>query len=251
MRWFSLTLLLVGCAGEIGIGEIDSDDPDAIDPAEYEGATLRIVSPESGDFLAWGQTHDFVAEVRNGDGELLEAELDVAWNSTADPLWAPAGLTFSDDSIDVGTHSLTAEVELPNGDRVAHTIGGVLVQAEEAGTYVGTFSASASIQNFPVACAGASVLIIDPYGEVLDGTADCLAKAGNFDLPLDFTVTGNHADGNIEGVASAQIIAFPVEFPTTGTLEGETLTLGFEGEVLNNPFAGSVTAQRISRDTGQ
>ncbi|MFK7929268.1 MAG: hypothetical protein AB8H79_13830 [Myxococcota bacterium] len=250
MRALALTLLLTACAGEIGIGEIDSDS-ELPDVADFDGATLRIVSPDSGDFLPWGEVHEFVAELRQPDGALIEADLDVVWDSSEDTEWAPTGLIFDDGSIDVGTHALTAQVELPNGDRLAHTVGGVLVQAEEAGTYVGTFSASTSFQNIPVACAGASILVVDPYGTVVDGTADCVTKLGDFEIPLDFTIEADHEKGAVEGTASAQVISFPVDFPTEGTLEGETLDLGFDGDLLGNSFSGSVSAKRISRDTGQ
>ena len=39
----------------------------------------------------------------------------------------------------VGTHTILAQTELPNGDRLAYAIGGVWVQHEDAGTYSGEF----------------------------------------------------------------------------------------------------------------
>jgi hypothetical protein len=247
-RMLPALLALVACGGEIGIGDRDDD----VDPAVYDGATLRIVEPQSAGFIPYGSTADFVAELRDVDGELIETFDEVSWSSSADAAWGPTGLSFADDSIDVGRHELTASTELPNGDRVAHTIGGVLVQAEEAGTYVGTFAASMTFQSIPIACAGAAVLTVEPYGQGVSGTAECLASAAGFDIPLDFVVAAEHADGRVEGTASANIIAFEVEFPATGTLGGSapTIELDFSGPVLTSEMTGSVSADRISRDAG-
>lgn len=251
-----ITALTLGaCAGEIGINESPDEtdtDVEVEDFSRFDNATLRIIEPTSASFLAWGDTHGFVAEVRAEDGTLLEEVEDIAWSSSADEAWVPEGATFDDDTIDVGIHDLTAQVTLPNGDRLAHTVGGVLVQSEVAGTYVGTFAANVTIQNFPVACAGSAVLIVEPYGEGITGSAECLAQAGTFEIPLDFSVDALNEDGSVEGNASATIIAFDVDFPASGGLDAqaETLDLEFGGPVFTSELNGSVSTDRISRDAG-
>ena len=251
-RLFPLALLLAACQGEVGIGSTDTDTDVDTEPdfSMYDGATLRIVEPPSASFLPLGQTHTFVAEVYDAEGELLDESFDVSWDSSADETWAPEGLTFEDDTIDVGIHDLTAQVVLPNGDRLAHTVGGVLVQHEAAGTYVGSFSGGTVVQQIPVSCAGAAVLIVDPYGEQVDGTADCLIRLDQFELPLDFTIEAENDGGAVEGDAIATIFSFDVDFPATGGIEGERLDLEFSGSLLTNTFDGTIRTERISRDTG-
>ena len=251
IRMLPALLALVACGGELGIGARDTDGAD-VDPATYDGATLRIVQPQSAGFVPLGANTEFVAELRDADGGVLDTFTGIEWESDADPGWVQSGLSFSDDSIDVGVHNITATAELPNGDRVAHTIGGVLVQHEDAGTYVGTFRASMSFQNIPIACAGAAVFVVEPYGKGIDGTADCLASAGGFDIPLDFTVNAENDGGSVAGLATATIIAFDVEFPAEGSLggDGPTIEMEFSGPVFTSELNGAVSADRLNRDAG-
>lgn len=243
-------VVLVACQGEVGIGAVDTDVDTEPDFSRFEGASLRIVEPASGTFLAWQEPHTFRVELRDAQGELLDEELDVAWDSSSDAAWTPTGVELVDDSIDVGLHDLTAEVVLPNGDRLAHTVGGVLIQAEEAGTYVGTLSGGTTVQNIPVSCAGGAVLVVDPYGESVQGSADCLIRLDQFELPLEFAIDAVHEDGVVTGDAIARLLAIDLEFPTEGGIEGETLELSFEGQVLTNTFSGDIRTERISRDAG-
>ena len=248
----ALPLLIVACGGEISIGDLDTDTDADTEPdwSMYEGASLRIVQPASASFLPLGETHRFQAEVYAADGTVLDEDFDVTWDSSVDPQWTPDGLSFDDATIDVGIHDLTAEVELPNGNRLAHTVGGVLVQAEAAGTYVGTLSGGTTIQQVPVSCAGGAVLIVDPYGEVVDGTAECLIRLNNFELPLDFTVESTLDQGAVDGDVTAEVFSFPIAFPTEGTLAGEDLDLAFKGTIIANEFTGDIHTTRISRDAG-
>lgn len=243
--------LVFACQGEVGIGAVDSDEP-VEDLTRYDGASMRIIEPASGSFLAWRETHTFRVEITSAEGEVIEEDFDVAWDSSADGAWAPTGVQIEDDSIDVGLHDLTAEVILPNGNRLAHTVGGVLIQAEEAGTYVGTLSGGTTVQNLPVGCAGAAILVVDPYGESVEGTADCLINLGQFELPLDFAIEATHSadDGAVEGQAVARVFAFDLEFDTAGGREGESLDLEFEGQLLTSTFSGDIRTERISRDAG-
>jgi hypothetical protein len=257
-RLSPVLLLLVACGGEIGVGEIDTDTPDTDPPDEeedlsrFDDAILRIVTPRSGDFLPLEQVHTFEAEVRDAEGEVLGEVTDIAWTSNVDAAWAPVGARVEDDTLAVGRHDLTAEVTLPNGDRLAHTVGGVLLQSEVAGTYVGSLSAGLTFQQLPLSCAGSAVLVVDAFGETVDGTAECLARAGDFELPLDFTVTGEHLDGPVEATATATIIAFDLDFPAEGELDpaAETLELDFGGQVLGSDLDASIRTTRLNRDAG-
>ena len=242
-------LLLAACQGELGVrgGESDSD----VDLSRYEGASLRIVDPVSASFLAWEEDHDYRAELRAADGTLIEEDLEINWVSSVDAAWAPAGgLAFSDATLDVGLHDLTAEITVPNGDRLAHTVGGVLVQSEAAGTYVGTLITSFTFQNFPIACAGSTVLTVEPYGKDVTGEATCLASAGGFEIPLEFVIAADNADDRVQGIVSANIVFFDVEFDAAGQREGEALNMEFEGMIATSPVTGRIETERISRDAG-
>lgn len=243
------TLLLVGCAGELRINELPSDASD-LDHSAYDGATLRIVEPRSASFLPWGEDHTFRAEVRGADGELLDSVQELRWSSTVDADWAPTETSFVDGDLGVGIHDLTAEVQLPNGDRLAHTVGGVLIQAEAAGTYVGTVTANFTFSDIPVNCGGSSTLIVDPYGEAVDGTATCVAGLGDFELPLDFVVEADHEAGTVDGVVAVRVMAFSLDFDSEGSLSGEDLQMRFTGNLFGSDLNGRVRATRVSREAG-
>src|SRR5690606_34762646 len=107
------------------------------------------------------------------------------------------GAAFDDDALDVGIHDITAEVTLPNGDRLAHTVGGILLQSLYAGTYSGIFNAQLQWEDLPIDCSGAVLLIVDPWGEVVAGDANCLASLLGFDAPIDFIFDLDNDDGAI------------------------------------------------------
>ena len=71
-----------------------------------------------------------------------------------------SGLSFSDDTLGVGTHAITAEVSLPNGDRLSYTNGGILVQSIYAGTYAGLFDSTVTYDTYSLGCAGAATLVV-------------------------------------------------------------------------------------------
>jgi hypothetical protein len=259
----TLMLLLVACGGEISMNErtpasddsrvvdTESSDETSEDFSHYDGATLRIVQPRSATFLPWGGTHAFQAELRASDGTLLQTDAPVSWSSSVDSSWSPASLSFSDDRLDVGVHDLTVEMTLPNGDRLAHTVGGVLVQSESAGTYVGTISANFTFQSFPVNCAGAATLIVDPYGRDVSGTATCLGQAGSLDLPIDFVIDADHESGPIDGVVKLRLFFFDIDFDAEGSLGSDKLNMDFEGDILTSDLDGRIRTQRVSRDAGR
>ncbi|TVQ88779.1 MAG: hypothetical protein EA397_16410 [Deltaproteobacteria bacterium] len=256
LRTLSLAVL-IGCAGQLRVNEAEQelgsdqvDQESELDTSRYDGASLRIVEPSSASFLPWGDSHTFRAEVRSAQGELLESVDEIRWSSSADVSWEPVEPVFSDDRLDVGLHDLTAEVQLPNGDRLAHTVGGVLVQAESAGTYVGTVTANFTLSDFPVNCAGTSTLVVDPYGELVDGTATCVGGLGDVEIPLDFVVEADHEAGDVDGVVAVRVMAFSLDFGSEGSLQGEDLGMDFRGELFGSDLNGRVRTRRISRDAG-
>ena len=262
-----LSLVLTACAPQYGVevkegslAESVADAPPAPadepeeDLSAYEGAVIRIVSPASGDFVPYGEPYPFEAVVTNPAGEALSVD-GIAWTSDEDPEWAVTGPTPEDDSIDVGVHNITAEVERPDGARIAHTIGGVLVQAETAGTYVGDMilSLDASFGETPVgaSCVGAAVVVIDTYGEALTGSSECtldLLGYASFDVThaFEYAVTE-------DGLSGAARVAIPflgeLPFSSEGTIDDETITTVWEGGFGESfQLDGVLEVTRLTRD---
>ncbi len=251
-RWLPLFALSTACT-TIGIAERDA----AIDDGSWDGATLRIAAPISGSFLALEDTHEFKATLTGADGAALPTDdLEITWSASSDLDWARTGASFTEDALDVGLHELTVEVELPNGDRLAHTVGGVLLQSKYAGTYTGLFNTKVTYDEFPVDCTGAVTLIVDPWGEVAAGAANCLVSLLGFNAPIDFVFDLDNDDGAIGGEAAIDLFGwYGLSFPATGDLDPETGTLAvaFTSADAANQFIavdGTVDADRISRDAG-
>jgi hypothetical protein len=250
-----LSLAITGCSPKYNVLGIDTDEEEEEEVEfDYSNATLRIVQPKSGSFVPYNETANFEAELLDKDGNVLELE-DVTWSSSVDTAWDPTGRSFDDDSLDVGLHDLTAQIQLPNGDRLAYSVGGVLVQSVWAGTYVGTFIADVQYDEFPLGCAGSALLVIDPYGQVLTGASDCVVSVGGNALDLSFLFDVEHnGDGELNGTVAADIFGwFQFDFDAEGGIDlpEENLNISFGG----NPFGdlsidGSVSADRISLDAG-
>lgn len=245
--------LLFACAPETGVIDIgdDVEDPDAF--SEYDGATLRIVSPASGSFLAIEQAHGFEVALIGADGAPLAFE-DVNWTTNVSQDWTRTGLAFEESEIPVGLHDITAEVTLPNGDRLAHTVGGVLVQSMYAGTYVGLFSADVTYDAYTVTCSGAATIVVDPYGEVATGGATCILALMGYEMEADYTFDLENDEGELSGTANADIGGF-FEFPfeADGLLDPEanTLDIAFAGDLGGMALIDAeVGTERISLDAG-
>lgn len=249
-------LAVSACAPQYAIIEDEEgvDTEEIVDEALYDGATLRIVQPASGSFLPLGEDHDFVAELIDIDGNPIDEVGPVTWSSTADDGWEPeTELSFEDDSLDVGIHDITAQVRLPNGDRLAHTVGGILLQSPYAGTYAGTFSAEMVSDQYTIGCGGSAVLIVDPYGEVVGGDASCVTNLMGYEVELQFLFDLGNEEGDVEGTAAADLMGwYQLDFAAVGSVtEDGELELEFGGEGNSGGFldvSGGLTADRVTRD---
>ena len=121
-RWIVALLCLSGCSIEATLSP------------SWAGSVLRIVEPLPASVLPIEASHRLVAEVTNIDGDVVEVD-GIDWVTSGDPEWSAAGSLVEDGLLPNGAQELTAEVILPNGDRLAHTIGDVRVQSRYAGTY--------------------------------------------------------------------------------------------------------------------
>jgi hypothetical protein len=249
---FPLIVLLAGCTG--GVISDGDTDTDADPFAAYDGADLRITAPGSGDLLFLEEEQHFAAEVRDSAGGAMAFD-EIAWTSSADAAWLPTGATFSEPALVPGMHEITAEASLPNGDRVAHTIGGVRVQSKWAGTYAGLFTSAVhtEYQNTPitVTCTGAATLTVDLLGEHATGTSDCLLSLNGVDVPASYLFELDNDDGELTGTANLDLLFTEVPYEATGSIDPETfvLTIAFAGDIpVVGTVEGGVDADRVSLD---
>lgn len=238
-----------GWVDEVPLGD-DPDDPEPFDPTPWQGASFRIVEPTSGSLVRLGEPTVFRAELIGADGNPLDADR-ITWTSSIDATWDGLGEQFEDDALAPGLHELTAIAELPTGDVFAHTIGGVRVQHELAGTYSGLFSATGTYQQLSFTCAGSANLAIDARGEVARGAGNCLASLVIFDLPLDFEfdLQVDPATGLVDGQAGAVLLfGIVYDFPTSGTATPDAIELTWGGNVPFIDFGvdASLNAERVS-----
>lgn len=261
----SLVLLsLLACEGEYtirdgdtAVGNDDTDtEPPEEDYSEFDGATLVIHEPASGDFLPWGETADFSAEVVGTDGTVMDFD-DIVWTSDIDGAWTLTGRDLQDDSLDVGTHALTATAELPNGDRLAYTIGGVLVQSAYTGVYTGTLQVDVAADyngtTYSAGCSGAITLVVDVYGETATGDAGCLLSLFGYDLDTSYVFDLENDDGDLSGTAGLDLSFYTLDIDTSGEIseDGEA-TLTFTTDIYGyGKLDGEVSATRVSRDVSE
>ena len=153
--------ITTGDSGTFADGTADSGPSQEELDAIWDGARLVIDSPQSGAFLPLGTSSQFKATVYDKDGNATDFD-DVGWSSDVDTAWSLLGHDVTDSTLSVGRHAITAEADLPNGDRLAYTVGGVLVQSPYAGIYTGTMSMNVAYDTYQVGCSGAANFTVEP-----------------------------------------------------------------------------------------
>ncbi|MDP2311237.1 MAG: hypothetical protein Q8P18_34775 [Pseudomonadota bacterium] len=262
----ALLLSLFACESQYVIddatGDVASDggkdDPvveedTAPDYSEFDGATLVVTAPSSGAFLPYGDVSTFSAEVRGADGTVLAFD-DIAWSSDVDAAWLLAGAAVEDDGLDVGTHALTAVADLPNGDRLAYTIGGVLVQSAYTGIYTGTLQVDATAEYdgtaYTAGCSGAITLVVDSYGETVEGDAGCLLSLLGYDLDTAYIFDLANDGGTLSGDAALDLSFYQLDIAASGEITEEgAATVDFSDDVYGFALLdGHVDVTRLTRD---
>ncbi len=230
----------------------DDDDDTGDDDSMWDGAELVVYSPESGDFVPLGTPMLLDAEVLDENGDPTGYD-EILWTTDQDESFEYVGASGEFEDFPVGEHVIKAETELPNGDRLTYAVGGILVQHEYAGVYSGTVNVGIAldIQGVPIsgACVGAVDFIVDPYGEVLDGTGACIASiAGYLDLDLDLVISGDILGDSIDGEIGISVLgwfdlptAYAGSFVASDEMEGS-----FEGEILGVVMTGDISAHRVA-----
>ena len=249
----AIFLSLIACAPSVVELHPLEDGTIEDDASQWDDARLEVISPVSGAFLPLGEENWFEAQVVDTDGNDLEFE-DIEWSSDADTEWTVTSPAFGDTELGIGVHTLTATAKLPNGDRLSHALGGVLVQSIYAGTYAGDLTVATEYSGYAFACSGATTLVVDQAGEEVTGDATChlLLSYGGYDLELDLYYISHivNDDGELGGELAAEVYGYEllVEFEGELSEEGE-LTGGFITEVLGVILDGEIEANRVSRDT--
>lgn len=225
------------------------DDPDPVDEAKWAEARLVITSPVSGDFLPYGEVATFSAVVHDSDGNPTDFD-EIEWTSDIDPSWGLLGASVADDSLDVGTHAITATARLPNGDRLATTVGGVLVQSVYTGVYTGTLSVNIAYDAYAVGCAGAATIVVDAYGETAVGDSNCLISLSGYEIDASFLFELEVDDGEVSGVSAADLYITTYDFDTTGAVDEDGhLTGSFADDIYGYlQVDGEIDVTRVSRD---
>ncbi|TNE87223.1 MAG: hypothetical protein EP330_19050 [Deltaproteobacteria bacterium] len=242
-RFVPALLLLSACTTDATLGLTDDD---------LDGSMLRIVEPRSAEFLELESEHRLVAELTDAAGDVIEFD-EIVWTTDVDTEWTAEGVEIADAALAPGMHEITAEVILPNGDRLAHTIGGVRVQSRYAGTYAGLFSANVETQGVQAPCSGSAVVVVGVTGETATGDAACVAGLQGFELDLAFIIDLINNDGQVDGVAAADLFGFfQYDFPAEGTLdpEGEGLNITFGGNAFDQVIVdGRIQLPRVSLES--
>ncbi len=254
--------ILLGChnyaltaTGDTAIVEdTDEDTLPEEDYSEWDGAWMEVISPSSGDFLPLDEDADFEAIVYFADGTEADFE-DIQWRSDIDEGWELLGSFVEDDSLDVGKHAITAEADLPNGDRLVYTMGGILVQHEDAGTYVGNVKVDVTVSydgtDYSAGCTGAVTLIVDVYGESAEGESTCTLSLLGYDQDTSYGFDLEVDDGDVSGAAEVDLSLFAYDFDLSGDVGDGELSGSWDDDIFGYVgVAGELSATRISRSVG-
>jgi hypothetical protein len=191
------------------------------------------------------------AEVLDLNGEPLDFD-GIVWTSDqveGEPIFLGKS---GEAELDWGIHAITATADLPNGDRLQYTVGGVRVQGRHTGVYAGNMNITISgeYQGTPIeaACVGGLDFVVDMSGEILEGSGRCtlnLIVIGSFDV--DYDLGADVDEDAASGEVSVDFGFFPLgvgwdgEFPEVDHLIGS-----FEGSVFIGAMTGEIDAHRVS-----
>ena len=130
-------ILFVACWFIYGCG-IDSLQDTASDSSGFANASLIVESPLSGEIYMMNEALELRGKIVNKEADVLEF-VDLVWRT--DLLETPIAVGAAEEvSLQVGIHSISATAELPNGDRLKETLGGIRIQSPLTGIYSGNVS---------------------------------------------------------------------------------------------------------------
>ncbi len=262
--FIGLLVALVGCKSDQGVTLQDDGSVAPGDGEEetewteeeleaFEGATLVILEPTSGAFVPLGEGADFEAELLDTDGEPIEFD-EITWTSNAQDTWVPSGIAFEDDTLDAGLHDLSVEAQLPNGDRLNTTVGGIRVQHEDAGIYAGALYVDTTAEyegtELTTTCIGSATLIVDVYGETATGESVCTIALLGYEIDAGHVFDFANDEGDLTGAASIDLTVLEYEFEIEGEIDDGELSATWSDDVYGYAaIAGELDLVRITRNT--
>lgn len=228
---------LVGCSGDVTLSDSQATPAPSLDELypEFIGATLVVHEPAPAEVLIVEDGQRVEGEVLDASGEPLDWDGIVWTTSEADEPFHTGN--SGDVELDSGIHDITATAELPNGDRLQWTLGGVRVQGRQTGVYAGSMNLTLAgeFQGTPIsaACVGALDFVVPMSGDTMEGGGGCtlaLPIVGTFDVT--YAVAGDIDDPDVVGTVALDLgfLDYPLDW------EG-----GFEDEgVLGAEYGGTL-----------
>jgi hypothetical protein len=229
---------------DAGEGAESGTDPGTGSGGELDGASLQVFEPMSASIHLIGEPVPFIAEVHDAQG-LPTGFDEVFWSSDQLEYTLHDG-AMGDVVLDPGVHAITATVELPGGDRLQSTVGGVRVQSASTGVYSGEAGMALTVDfqgmSLSPTCRGPLEFTIDVLGETFAAEpGSCLLDIVVIQFDLTYVVEGTIAGGSIDGTITYDFGLFQLPLFWTGTLVGEELDGVFAGTVAI-PLVGEALA---------
>ena len=217
---------------------------------DYDLARLEILAPESASIHSLGEPLHLAAQVTDPAGLPLDVA-DVAWSTDAAESPVLEGLE-GDVELRAGIYALTATAHLPNGDRLATTVGGVRVQARWTGVYTGTTLVAVQAElptggPLTVTCEGPLDFVVS-----LDGTeapvddGECTISVLGQSLPATYAIElviypAGLVRGTVDLAFDTPVGAFDLPLELTGAFYDDRFSAGLSGTV-ELPFIGAAEA---------
>jgi hypothetical protein len=236
-------------------GEASSGtDPGTSSGGEWDGASLRLFEPASASIHVIGEPVPFIAEVHDAFGQ--PTGFDTVFWSSDRVEYTLLDTAMGEVELEPGVHAITATVELPGGDRLQSTVGGVRVQSASTGVYSGEagLALTVNLQGMMLspACRGPLEFTIDVYGETFTAEpGSCLLDVVIAQFDVTYLVSGTIDGKSIDGTIMYDFGLFQLPIFWTGTLENQELDGVFAGTIpiplVGETLAGgTLRAQRVT-----
>lgn len=226
-------------------GDDDDDSGESSGTEGLIGARLAVFEPESPSIHYVGEPLPLLAEVHDENGLVIGFD-DIVWNADA---VGPTLHIGADGEVELtpGLYEIIATANLPDGDRLTSTVGGVRVQTRWTGNYSGTavMVLAVEFQGIPLAptCVGQLELRVDYDGETIevqDGSCTLNAIITTFEVA--YTIEGAFDHGVGRGTIDYELGGlFTLSFDWTGAFVEDGFRGAFGGPV-SIPLVGSAEA---------
>jgi hypothetical protein len=228
---------------DAGDGATSDTDP-STSGGELDGASLRVFEPMSASIHLIGEPVPLIAEVHDVFGQPTGYDA-VFWSSDQVAYTLIEGAA-GEVVLEPGVHAITATTELPGGDRLQSTIGGVRVQSASTGVYSGEAGMALTVDfqgmQLSPACRGPLEFTVDVTGETFTAeSGSCLLDVVLAQFDVTYLVEGTISGSRIDGTIHYDFGLFQLPLAWTGSLENGTLDGVFAG-MVPIPLVGDALA---------